>query len=271
MKRNCKHIKLNKIGRYGEIFKSDFSNNHKFFVGVCTRVQFQNIATKLSAEEREKLKEELGAFAEKMEGTERRIKLNLEDDTDFIMAMSTPAQYEALDENKVKEGMIFLVAGRSVGDFRISTSVFLNMTDLMEKVETGGTLMLDSADEWWVVNDPFKVYREYLEDQSKFSLIPTTDGDYRLVVYVIDIHDRITKKNKEMATIVGMDWRGNVVDLLLWPDDYKKYRKFFEKNKVVAVHINVWTKNGKSRHAVNPNSPGKKKRIMNFAEYYQQL
>ncbi|MCK5019335.1 MAG: hypothetical protein KAS32_19905 [Candidatus Peribacteraceae bacterium] len=267
LRKNCKHIKFHEIKEYPDLFDMEFDTEHKAFVGVCTRVQFQNIATQLSPEERAKLKEELGAFADKMEGTERRVKLNLEDDTDFLMGMSSPVQYTAMDENKVKEGMVFLAIGSAVGDFRIKTCLFVNMTDMIERVNSGSKFD-PGTQEYFLLNDPFKNWRVDIKKDKDLKPLNKKIGEVRSVVHIVDIQDIVTKKKKKMSKVTCMDWRGNLKDLMLWGDEYGMYRDRIEVGKTFVTFVYCKKQGDGYRYSLSLRSRSGGTRIKGIEDYF---
>lgn len=237
VRKNC-WFDPNKISDYDEVMDAKWGTLHNCFTGAVTRVQFANTKT---------------------DEPERYVKLNLEDDTDFLQATSTPRQYLSMDENSIKKGMVYIAIGRSIGDFRIATGLLVNATDMVEKVKAGHKYEWGTP-EHFLLNDVFADYRSALKSHDKLKPLGTSEGRRRCAVYVLDATERETKYGTMLICSV-VDWKGTFVDLALYADDYKRFGKRFKPGALLALWVKVKRQGDTSRYTANLQSPRGGKRI----------
>ena len=248
--------KITKMGNLPKIYGDvEFSSRQVWVIGVCTRVQYQSVAVDMSQREFEDRKEELGA-SDNLEGTRRRVKLNIDDGSEFVMLMTNPDQYAELEESKVKVGQVFLARGKLTGNYRLSTSYIVNlghyadvmkmrgekppgfMTDAVRLLERRLSFIENVSEDKYV-----KTVKESNREKLPIRLDKLHDVKTEQTCWIegriMGIRRNISKKKQEYAYIDFEDHWASIEVFFppsLWEECFDKEDKLiFRKGKVLEI------------------------------------
>lgn len=244
--RGSNHFTVSPISALEEVLKEpEYNGRNLAFVGVCTRVQWFS----------EDAIDPTGKQVRR-----KAVKLSLEDDTNYLMANPTWEQWQHVGDKNLKEKDPFLVIGSRRSEFKLRTSLLVNLRVMRETLEAGGRFKYGSPEQFLLAN-PLWLYVDALNGQDYFEPFSTDVRRYPTAVYVLSLSKRISRAGNPYWIATCLDWWGEIREVMVWGDGIREYGSEIKQGEVLALHVKATTKDGRVTLAFDEGSGGRRKRV----------
>ncbi len=166
--------------------------------------------------------------------------VNLDDGTDFIMGVFSPATYERykvfLED---AEGAAVLVKARKGKNAdKIDIDDLTVLPEFQENLVEGKF----SQFEQFLLKPPLKKYKDLIESLQLEAISDVAEAlpkagktkQFRVAGVVSNIREHMTKRNSMMA-FIALDDTQDSIEILAWPEAYAKFKNHIKRGEPVAV------------------------------------
>jgi len=233
----------------GVLNNPEHNGRNLAFVGVCTRVQwFHEDANDPSTGKKIRRK---------------AVKLSLEDDTDYLMATPTWEQWQVVGDKNIKEKDPFLVIGSRRSEYKLRTSLIINLRVMREEIEKGMRYRYGSPQQF-LLSNPLWLYVDALNGQDFFESFSTEVTKYPAAVYVLNLSKRISRAGNPYWIATCMDWWGDIREVMIWRDGILEYGSAIKQGEVLAMHVKTSTKDGRVTLQFDEGLGGRRRRVQHL-------